>query len=194
MKTMLKGFLTLLLALFVQISFAQEKTVTGTVSDASGPLPGVSVLVKGTTNGTDTDFNGKYTIKVKSGDVLRFSYVGYKAVEKTVGLSNTINVTLVEDENVLDEIVLTALGTEKKKDDDLSSTTVVKVATLKKAGEAGVLQALSGKTSGVNITRNSGDPGAGAYIQIRGQNTILGNSSPLIVIDGAIISNSSIGG
>ena len=194
MKTMLKGFLTLALALFVQISFAQEKTVTGTVSDASGPLPGVSVLVKGTTNGTDTDFNGKYTIKVKSGDVLRFSYVGYKAAERTVGLSNTIDVTLVEDENVLDEIVLTALGTEKKKDEDLSSTTVVKVAQLKKAGEAGVLQALSGKTSGVNITRNSGDPGAGAYIQIRGQNTILGNSSPLIVIDGAIISNSSIGG
>ncbi len=191
---MLKGFLTLFLALFVQISFAQEKTVSGTVSDASGPLPGVSVLIKGTTTGTDTDFNGKFSIKVKSGDVLRFSYVGYKPVERKVGLSNTINVTLVEDENVLDEIVLTALGTEKKKDEDLSSTTVVKVAQLKKAGEAGVLQALSGKTSGVNITRNSGDPGAGAYIQIRGQNTILGNSSPLIVIDGAIISNSSIGG
>ena len=102
--------------------------------------------------------------------------------------------SLAEDASVLDDVVITALGLEKKKDDDLSSTSIVKVDQLKKSGEAGVLQALSGKTSGVNITRNSGDPGAGAYIQIRGQNTILGDSSPLIVIDGAIVSNNSIGG
>ncbi len=194
MKTKLKGFLTLLLACLVQISFAQEKTVSGTVSDASGTLPGVSVVIKGTSKGTQTDFDGKYSIKTKVGDILSFSYVGYKTIDKKVGTSNTINVSMIEDDNVLEEIVLTALGTEKKKDDDLSSTSIVKVDQLKKSGEAGVLQALSGKTSGVNITRNSGDPGAGAYIQIRGQNTILGDSSPLIVIDGAIISNNSIGG
>ena len=171
-----------------------QKTVTGTVSDSSGSLPGVSILIKGTQTGTETDFDGKYSIKSKAGDVLIFRYLGYNTVERTVGTSNTINVTLEEGGEVLDEIVLTALGTEKKKDDDLSSTSVVKVAQLKKSGESGILQALSGKTSGVNITRNSGDPGAGAYIQIRGQNTILGDSSPLIVIDGAIISNNSIGG
>ena len=194
MKTKLKGILTLLLALVVQISFAQEKTISGTVSEASGVLPGVSVSIKGTAQGTETDFDGKYIIKAKTGDVLSFSYIGYTTVEKTVGNNTTIDVTMTQDENVLDEIVLTALGTEKKKDDDLSSTSIVKVDQLKKSGESGVLQALSGKTSGVNITRNSGDPGAGAYIQIRGQNTILGDSSPLIVIDGAIVSNSSIGG
>ena len=151
-------------------------------------------MIKGTTTGAETDFDGKYSIKTKVGDVLVYSYLGYKTVEKTVGASNTIDVSMEEDANVLEEVVLTALGTEKKKDDDLSSTSVVKVAQLQKSGEAGVLQGLSGKTSGVNITRNSGDPGAGAYIQIRGQNTILGDSSPLIVLDGAIISNSSIGG
>ncbi|MEQ6124582.1 SusC/RagA family TonB-linked outer membrane protein [Pseudotenacibaculum sp. MALMAid0570] len=194
MKTKFKGILTLFLALIVQVSFAQEKTVSGTVSDSSGGLPGVSVLIKGTTTGAETDFDGKYSIKTKVGDVLVYSYLGYKTVEKTVGASNTIDVSMEEDANVLEEVVLTALGTEKKKDDDLSSTSVVKVAQLQKSGEAGVLQGLSGKTSGVNITRNSGDPGAGAYIQIRGQNTILGDSSPLIVLDGAIISNSSIGG
>ena len=194
MKTKFKGILTLLLAFVVQTTFAQENTVSGTVSDVSGVLPGVSILIKGTKSGTETDFDGKYSIQANTGDVLVFRYLGYKMISKTVGSSNEINVTLQEDANVLDEIVLTALGTEKKKDSDLSSTSVVKVDQLKKSGEAGILQALSGKTSGVNITRNSGDPGAGAYIQIRGQNTILGDSSPLIVIDGAIISNNSIGG
>ena len=82
MKTKFNGFLTLFLALVVQISFAQEKTISGTVSDESGPLPGVSVLIKGTTTGTETDFDGKYSIKAKTGDVLVFSYLGYKPSEK----------------------------------------------------------------------------------------------------------------
>ena len=85
MKTKLKVVLTLLLALVVQFSFAQEKTVTGTVSDDSGPLPGVSISVKGTTRGTDTDFNGKYSIKAKTGDVLSFSYLGYETATKKIG-------------------------------------------------------------------------------------------------------------
>lgn len=185
----------LFMALVVQLSFAQEKKVSGTVSDASGiPLPGVNVIIKGTTTGAQTDFNGNYTITANIGSTLVFSYVGFKTQEITIGESNVINVSLEEDSALLEEVVITALGLEKKKDDDLSSTSIVKVDQLKKSGEAGVLQALSGKTSGVNITRNSGDPGAGAYIQIRGQNTILGDSSPLIVIDGAIVSNNSIGG
>ena len=82
MKTKLKGILTLLLALVVQITFAQDKTVSGTVSESSGALPGVSIVVKGTSNGTETDFDGKYTIKAKAGDVLSFSYIGYLTIEK----------------------------------------------------------------------------------------------------------------
>ena len=90
MKTKFKGILTLLLALVVQVSFAQDKTVSGTVSDSSGSLPGVSILIKGTTTGSETDFDGNYSIKTKVGDVLVFSYLGYKTVERTVGSSNTI--------------------------------------------------------------------------------------------------------
>ena len=92
MKTKFSGFLTLLLAFVVQISFAQTKTITGTVSDASGSLPGVSVVIKGTTTGTETDFDGKYSISAKPGDVLQFRYLGYKTAERTVGTSNTGNI------------------------------------------------------------------------------------------------------
>jgi len=177
----------------VHITYAQEKTISGTVSDETGPLPGVSIIKKGTSQGTETDFDGKYTLKAKTGDILVFSFVGMKTEEKTIGTSNSINVTMSASENVLDEVVLTAFGSEKKKDQDISSSTSVSTDVLKRSGESGLVQGLSGKTSGVNITKNSGDPGAGAYIQIRGQNTILGDNQPLIVLDGVIISNQSIG-
>ena len=97
MKTKFKGVLTLILAFIVQVSFAQEKTVSGTVSDSSGSLPGVSVIIKGTTKGAETDFDGKYSIKASAGDVLVFSYLGYESVEKTVGDSNTIDLTLSKE-------------------------------------------------------------------------------------------------
>ena len=106
MRTKFNGILTLFFALIVHISFAQEKTITGTVSDQSGVLPGVSIAVKGTGSGAETDFNGKYTIQTNAGDVLVFRYLGYKEVEKTVGEALVINVTLKEDANVLDEIVV----------------------------------------------------------------------------------------
>jgi TonB-linked SusC/RagA family outer membrane protein len=179
--------------LFAFTAMAQ-KTVTGLVSDDSGiPLPGASVVEQGTSNGVSTDFDGNYSIEVAEGAVLEISFIGYQTMESTVGSSDSISVSLQAD-NELDEIVLTALGLEKKKDDDLSSTTKVEVDQLQRSGESGLLQGLSGKTSGVNITRSSGDPGSGAYIQIRGQNTINGDTAPLIVLDGAIISNSNIGG
>ena len=114
MKTKFNGILTLLLALIVQVSFAQEKTVSGTVSDESGSLLGVSILIKGTTTGSETDFDGNYSIRAKSGDVLVYSYLGYKTVEKTVGISNTINVTLEEDANVLEEIVIVGQGIRRE--------------------------------------------------------------------------------
>lgn len=171
-----------------------QKTVTGVVTDDSGiPLPGASVVEQGTSNGVSTDFDGNFSIQVAEGAVLEISFIGYKTSEQTVGSADSVNVSL-ESDNQLDEVVLTALGLEKKKDDDLSSTTKVEVEQLQRSGESGVLQGLSGKSSGVNITRNSGDPGSGAYIQIRGQNTINGDNSPLIVLDGAIISNANIGG
>ena len=161
MKTKFKGILTLLLAFFVQITFAQEKTVSGTVSESSGPLPGVSVLIKGTTQGTETDFDGKYSIKTKTGDVLVFSYLGYKSVERTVGSSNTINVTLEEGGETLDEIVVTAYGIKKEKRSVGYAVQEVKAESITKSGASNVLDALSGKSSGVQITRSSGSAGGG---------------------------------
>ncbi len=185
---------TLLGCFCLQMSWAQQKSVTGTVLDEfGGPLPGATVIVEGTSRGVPTDFDGNFNIQVSEGETLLVTYVGYADERITVGSTDNYSISLSPD-NELEEVVLTALGLEKKKDDDLSSTSVVQVDQLQKSGESGVLQGLSGKTSGVNITRNSGDPGSGAYIQIRGQNTINGDNSPLIVLDGAIISNSNIGG
>lgn len=165
--------------------------VTGTVSDENGmPLPGATVVVEETNAGTTSDFDGNYQISASTGQTLVFSYVGYESQSVAVGVNMTIYINMIPS-GQLDEVIVNALGLEKKKDDDLSSSSIVKIDELQRSGEAGVLQSLSGKTSGINITRNSGDPGSGAYIQIRGQNTILGDSSPLIVLDGAIISNSS---
>lgn len=194
MKTKVNGIFTLLLAFVVHLTFAQEKTISGTVTDQDGlPLPGVNIVVVGTTNGTQTDFDGNYSIKSSAGKTLLFTYVGQKEARKLIGAESTINVQMIEDAQALEEVVVTALGLEKKKDDDISSATVIKTDVIDRSGEANLVQGLAGKTSGVSITQNSGDPGSGAYIQIRGQNTILGSSSPLIIIDGVPVSNSSLG-
>ena len=181
------------LLLCVQVTFAQG-TITGNITDDEGiPLPGATILVVGKNMGTTSDFDGNFSIQANQGDVLSFSFVGYQTATREVQNQDQIFIRLVAD-NELDEVVLTALGIEKKKDDDLSGTSVVEVDQLQRSGETGVLQGLSGKASGVQITRNSGDPGSGAYIQIRGQNTINGDNSPLIILDGAPISNANIGG
>ncbi|MGB5384233.1 MAG: carboxypeptidase-like regulatory domain-containing protein, partial [Lutimonas sp.] len=149
MKTKFNGILTLLLALIVQIGFAQERTISGNVSDENGPLPGVSVLIDGTTRGTETDFDGNYSIMAKSGDVLRFSFVGMTPVRKTVGTESTVNVSMVSDANTLDEVVLTALGLQVKKEDDLSSSTAIETDLITRSGESGLIQGMAGKTSGL---------------------------------------------
>jgi TonB-linked SusC/RagA family outer membrane protein len=192
MKTISK-LLLLLLAFTSSVTFAQQKTINGTVVDESGiPLPGATVVIQGTNTGTSTDFDGVYSISANVGQILEFSYVGYTKVSITVGQSDVIDVTMSLD-NALEEVVVTALGLERKKDNDISSATLVKSDQIVKSGEAGLLQGVAGKSSGVLITQTSGDPGAGAFIQIRGQNTVLGDSSPLIIVDGVPISNSNFG-
>ncbi len=191
MKTKFKGFLTLLLALVVQITLAQEKTVSGTVSEASGPLPGVSVSIKGTAKGTETDFDGKYTIKVKTGDVLRFSYLGYKTTLKTVGSSNTIDVTMVEDASVLDEIVVTALGISKKEKAIGYAIQKVEGESIDEAKEPNIVNSLQGKIAGVQIQGSPSSLGGSSRITIRGSNSFLGNNQPLFIVDGVPISNAS---
>ena len=124
MKTKFSGILTLLLAFVVHLSFAQEKTISGTVLDENGlPLPGATVVIQNTTTGVSTDFDGNYSISASSGDVLQFSYVGYATQTKTVGSANTINVTLQPD-NALEEVVVQAYRTATKETSSIASTTV----------------------------------------------------------------------
>lgn len=161
--------------------FGQEKTITGTVSDSSGTLVGVSVIIKGTTNGVETGLDGKYSIKTNLGDVLVFSYLGYTTVEKTVGKSNTINVILKE-EAVLDEIVVTAFKSKRK-------TATVSSTTRLRKPNANYSQVLQGQTRGLAVLNSNGQPGGNSQVIIRGVNSMHGKKAPLYIVDGKPISN-----
>ncbi len=184
----------LLLITFCSQVLAQG-TINGRIADINGePLIGASILEKGTTNGVVTDINGNYTIQVNgAGSILVFSYIGFVAQEILVGTQTTINVTLDEDLQQLEEVVVTALGFEANKDELGYANSTISNKTLTDASETSLINSLSGKTSGVRISRNSGDPGAGAYMQIRGISTLQQNSQPLIIVDGIPINNDSRG-
>ncbi len=173
-----------------------QKTVTGTITDTNGDaVIGATVLIEGTTTGTATDFEGKYSLNVPGDNsVLVFSYTGYKEVKMTVGARTTIDLVMEANVEILDEIVVSALGFEVKKDELGSTASVVSSDDVVRSGETGVINGLSGKAAGVRIIRANGDPGAGSNIQIRGANTIKGDGSPLIIVDGVPISNETIFG
>ncbi len=193
MKTKFNGILTLLLAFTVHFAFAQ-KTVSGTVSDETGPLPGVSVLIKGTTTGTETDFDGKYTMTANEGDVLQFSYIGMETARKTVGTSNTYDMVMTVDaDNVLDEVIVTGFG--RKVEARTATYAVQKLGgeDLNKAKEINVANALAGKIAGVQVTASSGSVGASSRIVLRGVTSLTGNNQPLLVVDGVPVDNSNIG-
>ena len=192
MKQKLSGILTLLLALVVQITFAQEKTITGTVLDGEGlPLPGVNVLVKGTQRGTQTNFDGDYSITASPQDVLVFSYVGFQALEKRVGAQDVINVSLETDAAELEEVVVTGYVTQKKSD-ITGSLVEVSEETLSEYAAASVDQALQGNVAGLTISNSSGTPGAVADIRIRGISSITAGNEPLYVIDGVPVNNGNV--
>ena len=173
---------------------AQEREITGTVtsSDGTGAFLGATVLVKGTSIGTTTGIDGSYSINVPmENDVLVFSAIGVQTLEKTIGERTTIDAVLKISTTELNEVVVTALGIKGERDKFASSASSVKGKDVATSGETGALQGLSGKSAGVLITRNGGDPGAGAYIQIRGQNTISGNAQPLFIVDGMPVSNTT---
>jgi TonB-linked SusC/RagA family outer membrane protein len=193
MKTKFKGILTLLLAVVVQVTFAQEKTISGTVSDKSGVLPGVSVVIEGSNKGVETDFDGKYSIEANSGDVFVFRYLGYETAKITVATSNIINVTLVEGGEVLDEIVITAFGIKRSEKALGYSVQSIKGESMTEARESNITNAISGKIAGVQVTGTSGSVGASSRIVLRGNSSITGNNEPLYVVDGVPISNSSFG-
>ena len=182
MRSKFKWIFTLLLALSMQFSFAQEKTVTGVVSDKTGPIPGANVVVKGTTRTTQTDFDGKYSIKAKAGEVLVFSFIGYSNSTVTVGASNVYTVTLSEG-IIMEEVVVEGYRTTTKTKSVAASQTV-NAKTIENRPNANVLNTLQGQLAGVNITASTGQPGAKPTVLIRGNGTYSGNTDPLYVIDG----------
>lgn len=166
----------------VSLSFGQRE-ITGTVTDHTNmPIPGVSVMVKGTTSGVTTDFDGNYSIKAKEGDELQFSYVGFLTKNVKVETGNTINVVLQEDVEALEEVVVVGFGTEKKAN---LSGAVNNVSTkeLSTRPISNISQGLQGMSPGLNVDFNSGTPGANPSINIRGFTSINGGD-PLIIIDG----------
>ncbi|MDA6068737.1 SusC/RagA family TonB-linked outer membrane protein [Flavobacterium sp. AC] len=184
MKLKFNGFLVLLLVLVAQLTFAQERAVSGTVSDNTGmPLPGVSVLVKGTKTGTQTDFDGKYSIKAAPNQILIFSYIGMKAQELPAS-SASVNAKLKNDSVELESVVVTALGVKKSTRALGYATQEVKAADITRANNNSLSGALQGKLAGVSITPSSGAPGASSQIVIRGARSFSGNNTPLYVIDG----------
>ena len=185
MKQKVVTFMLALLATAV-VLFAQNRTVTGVVSDDQGPVVGASVMEKGTNNGTITDLDGKYTLSVRPGATLVFSSIGYAAQEIAVGSQSVINVHLSEDAEFLDEVVVVGYGTMKRS--DLSGASVsMKEEDLKGSIITSLDQSLQGRAAGVTAVQTSGAPGSSSSIRVRGQATVNANAEPLYVIDGVII-------
>lgn len=187
--TLRKGLL--LFAAVLGMATAQAQTVSGTISDANGPLPGASVLVKGTTNGTQSDFDGNYSLSNVSGDAtLVVSYIGFKTAEISVNGRSTINVVLEEDLQALDEVVIIGYGATTVKD-ATGAVAAVTSDDFNVGAIASPEQLIQGKVAGVQISSNSGEPGAGIALNIRGSNSIRSNNNPLYVVDGVPLSGES---
>ena len=174
----------LIFVLFAQIGFAQQKTITGTVTDSNGvPLIGATVLVIGTTSGTSTDFDGNYSMSAAAGDVLEFSYMGYTTLTRTVGSANTISVSLEADSAVLSEVLVVAYGTQTK-ESLTGSVAEVKAEDIARISSANAVQGMTGKVAGVQVFSSSGLPGQAPVVRFRGISSINGSSAPLYVVDG----------
>lgn len=192
---MKKAFFLLAAIIYNFSGFAQN--VTGTVKDENGePLPGVTVLVLGTSNGTTSDFDGNFTIESSVGDILRFSYLGMKTKEAPATSDKQMNIVLIEDASALDEVVITAFGVEKKQKSLGYSVTQVKAENLNLAGQSNAIESLQGRVAGVQINRTSGTSGGGVDILIRGVTSVNPNRSnqPLIIVDGIALNNDTFSG
>ncbi|MDH7911605.1 TonB-dependent receptor [Winogradskyella sp. SYSU M77433] len=186
----MKTKISLLLMLFFSFSaFAQQMDINGVVTSKSDglPLPGVSIIVKGTTRGTTSDFDGKYSISVSSGDQLEYSYLGFKTMVITVENQTTIDVSLEDDVESLNEVVVVGYGTQKKAD-LTGAISTVKSEDIARTPNSNVAQSLQGKVAGVQITSN-GSPGDSPTVRIRGVGSYDAGSEPLYVVDGMFYSN-----
>ncbi|RDY60631.1 SusC/RagA family TonB-linked outer membrane protein [Flagellimonas nanhaiensis] len=181
-----KLFGTLVFALLcVMAARSQEKTITGTIVDQSGiPLPGVNIVVEGTTNGTQSDFDGNYAITASEGQTLVYTYIGQRAERRSVGPQNVINIQMEEDTQALEEVVVTALGIKREKQALGYAVTEVNEEQLEQRPEGDVARVLQGKASGVQIINQSGLSGSGTNVIIRGQTTFSSSNQALFIVDG----------
>jgi len=193
MRLKFKWIYALILVLSMQASFAQEKTVSGVVSDASGPIPGANVIVRGTNSGVQTDFDGKYVIRAKQGDVLVFSFIGMDNSSITVGASSTVNVKLASGSQSLEEVVVVGYGTQRKRD-VTGSISQIKGDAIANLATPSFESQLAGRAAGVQVTTSSGVLGQAPRIRIRGIGSITSGSYPLVVVDGVPIFTGDVGG
>lgn len=194
-KSNKRMFMLLLLIFTHGYLFAQQATITGVVKTAPDNLgmPGVSVRLKGTATATSTDGNGNFTLKIPSNGILVFTSVGYKVQEVPVSKSTSLTITLIEDASTLNDVVVVGYGTTRKQD-LTGSVAVIGVKDFQKGSITTPEQMLSGKVSGVAITSNSGQPGAGSTIRIRGGSSLNASNDPLFVIDGVPLENGGVSG
>ena len=186
MRSKFKWIFTLLVAFTMQFSFAQEKTVTGVVSDELGPIAGANVVVEGTTRGTTTDFDGNYTIKAKQGEVLVITYSGKQTVKVTIAAASSYNVVMKDDVKQIAEVEIIGVGYSKTSKEAFTGTATKLVKeNIEAKTVSNISQALRGEVAGVNVITGSGAPGSDATIRIRGFGSVNGNQSPLYVVDGA---------
>ncbi len=191
MKLKFNGFLTLFLVLISQITFAQDITATGVVTDASGmPIPGVNVVVKGTSKGIQTDFDGNFKIEASQGQVLVFSFLGMATQE--IPAATSMKVSLKDNSVELESVVVTAFGIKRNPKDLGYAVSSVKAKDLTENSEPDLIRSLSGKVAGVNVNVSNGVAGAANQITIRGVTSFTGNVQPLIIVDGIAYDNTSV--
>ena len=184
MKSKLPWVLIPFLLLFVSFSFGQEKAISGNVTDQDNlPLPGVSIQVVGTQRGTQTDFDGNYSIRADVGQKLRYTFLGQTPTERTVGASSMINVKMEKDAEALEEVIVTAYGTSTK-EAFTGSASVIGAEDLATRNVTSPIAAIEGRATGVQFTSASGQPGSSPNIVIRGVGTINGSTDPLFIVDG----------
>lgn len=190
---MFKVLLMLMVGCFLSIdAFAQQMTVKGLVKDTTGePIIGANVVVKGTTNGTITDFDGNFQLNANKGDIIVISFIGYQSQE--VPAAPSLNILLKDDSQMLQDVVVIGYGTVKK-NDATGSVTAIKAEEKNKGLTVSPQDMIAGKVAGVNVATSTGQPGGGSAIRIRGVSSLTASNDPLIVIDGVVMSSGSVEG
>ena len=180
--------------LFAQPIYAQTKTVAGTIISTTDnlPLPGVSVLIEGTSKSTVSDLDGKFSITANENDNLIFSFIGFASQKiKITQNTRSLNIQMKEELNTLSEVVVLGSTVRATRKELGNAVTSIKAEDLVKAQPGGLSTALQGKIAGAQVSQNSGDPAGGFSIKLRGTSSILGSSDPLYVIDGVVLNNAT---